>query len=186
MAEHDPPPPPSPSPIFQAQTGQISATWDISSSGANSSSSYQHEGSSPYSATSASSSSGVAEAVRRDVAACNIRSWWDIAALEQEKARQPAPMATVAASASPSGSSSARARGGGCAAASSSMGTVGAARGSSAKVYRCLQRLPSFQRRGCVCIVLDGQLCWVTLVQLLLLRMPLVVRVKLCARRHLS
>ncbi|CAM9387974.1 unnamed protein product [Ectocarpus fasciculatus] len=119
----------------EAQTGQISATWDMSSSGANSTSSYQHEGSSPYSATSANSSSGVAAAVRRDVAACNIRSWWDIAAMEQERARQPAPLATVAAPASSSGSSSARAgsTGGGGAAASSSVGTVGAARGPSAK-----------------------------------------------------
>ncbi|CAN0116189.1 unnamed protein product [Ectocarpus sp. 4 AP-2014] len=120
----------------EAQSGQISATWDISSSGASSASSYQDEGSSPYSATSTNSSSGVAAAVRRDVAACNIRSWWDIAALEQERARQPAPLATVAGSASSSGSSSARAgsaSGGGSAAASSSAGTVGAARGSSAK-----------------------------------------------------
>ncbi|CAM9251345.1 unnamed protein product [Ectocarpus sp. 12 AP-2014] len=120
----------------EAQSGQISATWDISSSGASSASSYQHESSSPYSATSANSSSGVATAVRRDVAACNIRSWWDIAALEQERARQPAPLAAVAGSASSSGSSSARAGsagGGGSAAARSSVGTVGAARGSSAK-----------------------------------------------------
>ncbi|CAM9863069.1 unnamed protein product [Ectocarpus sp. 8 AP-2014] len=114
----------------EAQSGQIPATWDISSSGASSASSYQHEGSAPYSATSANT------AVRRDVAACNIRSWWDIAALEQERARQPAPLATVAGSASSSGSSSARASSAaaaGSAAASSSVGTVGAARGSSAK-----------------------------------------------------
>ncbi|CAM9480213.1 unnamed protein product [Pylaiella littoralis] len=41
------------------------------------------------------------DSVRRDVATCNIRSWWDIAALE-EQARRPAATTATAAAAAPS------------------------------------------------------------------------------------
>lgn len=40
-----------------------------------------------------------ANAVRRDVAACNIRSWWDIAAMEDDMAKAPPPPASVSSGA---------------------------------------------------------------------------------------
>ncbi|CAM9688217.1 unnamed protein product [Scytosiphon promiscuus] len=79
-----------------------SSAWDTSSSG----SSYEN-----------SSTTG---AVRRDVSACNIRSWWDIAAIE-EMARHPAPAAAAAGAAASSGTA---ARVSGSGSSSSPMGAV--------------------------------------------------------------
>eukprot|EP00752_Nemacystus_decipiens_P006306 g5686.t1 len=80
------------------------ASWDTKSSSSSSSSS----DSSSYDDDDGGGST-YGDATRRAVAACNIRSWWDIAAMEDERARQPkAPTVATAAVASPS----AAARGG--------------------------------------------------------------------------
>eukprot|EP00904_Undaria_pinnatifida_P012962 jgi/Undpi1/8797/HiC_scaffold_25.g11259.m1 len=89
--------------------GQSSLGWGTSGGSLSSSSSSSDEGS-DYSA--------VAAAVRRDVAACNIRSWWDIAAMEHEVAMTGAP--------APAASSSGGTAAAGTRAGSSSVGVAGA------------------------------------------------------------
>ncbi|CAN0444185.1 unnamed protein product, partial [Laminaria digitata] len=74
-----------------------SSAWGITEGALSSSSSTIN-----YDEDSSSSSSnyGVAAAVRRDVAACNVQSWWDIAAVKDEMARAPVPAAAASSSSS--------------------------------------------------------------------------------------
>lgn len=84
----------------QIETKQeFSSSWSSSSSSSSSSSTSwssnskdnSDSGKGDFPAVSATSDSLQQSPLSREVVACNVRSWWDIAGLEQERARAPPP-----------------------------------------------------------------------------------------------